>query len=76
MIACCRASYGAVDAAAGHVLRSLVPADPASERAAQPSGANIMHMFVCTPLSTDIFTSPSRSAKVVSFVPLLILIAT
>jgi hypothetical protein len=62
-------------AAAG--LRSLCWLNPASERVAQPSAGNILHLFVRKPaLSPDIFTTPPRSAKVISFVPLLILIAT
>ena len=64
-------------AAAGHVLRSLCWLSTASERAAQPSGAEY-RANVCTnaSLSSDIFTTLPRSAKLSSFVPLLIFIAT
>jgi hypothetical protein len=63
-------------AAAGRVRRSLVLAETASERSAQPSDAEY-RVYVCTnaSLSSDIFTMSPRSAKLRSFVPLLILIA-
>ena len=63
-------------AAAGHVRRSLVLTETASERSARPSDAEY-RAYVCTnaSLSNDIFTMSPRSAKLRSFVPLLILIA-
>jgi hypothetical protein len=68
---------GLVDGRSRAFFVPLCWLNPASERLAQPSSTNVKHVFVRKPVYLLIYSlRPFDRRKVISFVPLLIFIAT